>query len=253
MRRQQEKRYELVWGFLFLISFSYKKRQRSNLCRFCYLDKACDKDLKTDGDQDDTAEDTRLTRKSCANSLADLDADKTNDERNRRDQKRCEKRFRELIFRDRKANGKRVDGSGDTLHDKSAEGDRAQFRITALALEAIDQHFDTDVAKQDQSDPRNKLFKRRKYLNDRMDTNPTKQGHQTLKECKKTGNTAHLADAHSRFVQTVGKRYGKSIHRKTNTEHDAHKKEIKSQIHVFNLRCFDKIKTDHGENHARTS
>ena len=56
----QEKKCEVVWGFLFLSVFSYKKTADTSAVFVFGLKETGNKDFETDDDQDRAAEDTRL-------------------------------------------------------------------------------------------------------------------------------------------------------------------------------------------------
>ena len=196
------------------------------------LYKACDKNFQTDEDEDGTAEDTGFARELGADLFADLDTAKTDHEGYGGDQKRTEERFAEIVVRDRKADGERVDGGRNALDDQRAEGDRAAILLTAIALEAVDQHFRTDIAEKRECDPRNKLFKSGEMLYDRVDAYPSDQRHERLKESEHTGDKHRFAEFHFRLVESVCQRNGKSVHGESHAEHNAEKEKFPSEIHL---------------------
>ena len=172
----------------------------------CFLlNKASDEDQNADEDQDRTAEDACFARKLRSDLFADDDTAEADHEGDCGDQKRAEKCFTETVVRDGKANGKCVDRGCNALNEQCAEGDRAAL-LALTAFDAVDEHFRTDVTEKTESDPRNEKLESGEILYDRMDADPSDQGHERLKECENTGNAEHFTELHFRLVQAVCQR-----------------------------------------------
>ncbi len=190
--------------------------------------------FKTDEKENRAAEDIGFARDTGADLFADMNTDKAYPKGDGRDERRRKDRHGKRMLCDGKANGKRINGGRNSLNDQTAKTCFVFGHITAVSrFDAFDQHLTADKAEKTERDPRNPCFKGFKILYDGMDTYPTDEGHERLKESEKSGDTAHFALFHFRLVQTVGKRDRKRIHGKSDAEHDACKKEIKIDWHFF--------------------
>ena len=79
------------------------------------LEKACNKNLDADGDEDHAAEDAGLAGQLRSHLLADGKSRKSNRKSNRGDEASGDGRLGEIIVGDGKAYGQRVNGCGDAL------------------------------------------------------------------------------------------------------------------------------------------
>ena len=196
-------------------------------------EEAGDEDLHADEDQDDAAGEIGLARKANAHLLADAQTGNADDEGHRSDHHRCQRGSQKIILGNGKAHGKGVDGGGDTLHQQRAEAKGFVAFLAAAVVDAVQQHFDADVAQKCQRDPRDQLFKAGEKLHDGVDAGPAQQRHQALKNAENAGNTQKLAPFHLRFVQTVGQRDGKRVHGQTHAQQYAVKEKHKIQFHTI--------------------
>lgn len=178
---------------------------------------ARDENFNTDNDQDNAAQDRRFARKLRAELFAEEYAANTDTERDGGDDQGAYDRHKQTVFRDRKADGKRVDRGGDALQDQRRKADLGFF-VLLLRLDAVDQHFHADEHEQNERDPRNAFFKRLKILQNGMHAYPTDHRHQRLKKREHARDTAHFPLGHRLLVQAVGKRNGKRVHSKPDAE-----------------------------------
>ena len=198
---------------------------------FCFLlNKASDEDQNADEDQDCAAENTCFARELGSDLFANDDTAEADHEGDCGDQECTEKRFSEPIVCDGEADGKCVDRGRNALNEQSTEGYRTAL-LTLTASDAVDEHFRADIAEKSESDPRNEKLKSGEILYDRMDADPSDQGHERLKECENTGNAKHFTELHIRLVQAVCQRNRKGIHGEPYAKHDADKEKFQTEIH----------------------
>ena len=196
--------------------------------RVLSTDKTRDEDFDTDQNEDRAAENGRFVRKFRAEFFAEEESEHTNAERDGGDDERGNERHNEFVFRYGEPDGQRVDGSRHALHEQTDEPhSRLAARVLFLILDTLDEHFSADKAEQEQSDPRDKLFKGLEISDDGMYADPADHRHQGLEEGEHARHAAHFSFSHTRFVQTVGKRHGKRVHSQSHAEQYAVKEKHK--------------------------
>ena len=110
------------------------------------LKEAGDKNLDADENQQCAAENACLAGQLCSYGLADRDACIADDKGNGGNHHRCQHRRQKIVMGDGEANGKGVDGGGNTLHQQRAYANEGRDHGAGAALDALVEHFAADVA-----------------------------------------------------------------------------------------------------------
>ena len=133
------------------------------VCCFCmYLQDALDKDLNPDGDEYTAPKDGGLPAEPGACLLPDGKTAGADGKRNAADDDGCQAGHRGAVFRDRKAYGEGVDGSGDPLQDQVPAGQDVRgslfFGLLPFGFR-FEYHLRADIEQQDEGNPRYYFFK----------------------------------------------------------------------------------------------
>ena len=178
---------------------------------------AGEEDLQTDADEDDAAQNGCLAGQLGAELFADVQTGHAEDEGDCGDDDRCRQRHRPVVLRDGEADGKGVDAGGHALHE---EGTGAQLNglLGLFAPDALQQHLAANVRQQNEGDPGDEHLKGREQLDNGVDADPARHGHDRLKHTESARDDAHPPDGHFGVVQAVCHRDRERIHGKAHAQ-----------------------------------
>ena len=200
----------------------------------CFLNSAPDslsrgqEDFQSDSHEDETAQNDGLVRKLHAECLAQDEACDADEEGGDADDEASKERVGCIVFCNRKADGKGVDGGRNPLQEERLHMD---LRMDGFffARQSVLDHETADGAEKDEGNPRNERPEKLEHTDKHIDTNPADKWHRELEKSKDTGDQRHLPLFHVRFLQAVCQRNGKGVHGKACTKKKIAQKKPKAQ------------------------
>ena len=196
-------------------------------------------DLNADKDQDDATENRGFSGQLRAEFSPQDEPARTDGKGYGSDDQGRYQSLNKGIVRDGKADGQCVNRGGNALQHQRAEADGRLF-VTVIAPDPFEDHLSAEKNQEDKCNPRNITGKGLKYGKKGMDEDPAGQRHERLKAAEGAGDQPHSSAVHLRFVQAVGKRYGKSVHCETDTEQNT-VDEPDCFLHTFTFTFRNKI------------